>query len=671
MCDDPLSAPSQESECGVLPLHLPVGKLFFRFILRTFCFTQLDSGSGTKKEQESYGFCKEEASQEDRQAQAPEAVEVHATQEQVIVTAGTNSPRVFYSVCRMLAELMLCGHVAFGASSLAEPPSPPADLRLEAAELRQCQALSHFAWGLLAQFEEKEAASARADKHLREALALSPRSLFAAEALVYPMLMRRDFDGIADALRPALLAAPGCEHLVLLAANALEAGEKPNEAVRCLEDGLRAGKWRSGRLVRALFVLLWDQGQKGSAEKLLRRAGRKRSLRHTFDYQYAAAYHASAMGKRRKTQQSLDNRQVRYREAAAEHARRAAYAATQNDDSEEIGLVADLLIEAGEWDEARALLDRLADQYDDPDLWLLKARVMARSGATAQLVAYLDGLVADYLSPESFPEAADILINADQPEAAMRIFRHYLAGDPDSVTARLQLAWIHHGLQQPKLALDVLRPVEDLQAHGLLLTAYLHRELGDSALALQAVERAKTRAREEQQTGFLTVDLYQFCALLQEAVGNVPAAIEAARQALALSPQSAECANFLGYLLADHNQDLPEAEKLIRAALAEENGSAAYLDSLAWVLYRQGCTSMALVTMQRALRAGGDSDPVVLDHAADICTAQGLHGLARVYWIEALAADPPDRDAILRKLQATGTVDDHAWDHYFPLSRDE
>ena len=324
MCDDSLPAPPRESECGVLPLHLPVGKLFFRFILRTFCFTQLDSASGTKKEQESYGFCKEEASQKDRQAQASEAAEVHATQEQVTVTAGTNSPRVFYSVCRMLAELMLCGHVAFGASSLAEPPSPPADLQLEAAEIRRCEALSHFAWGLLSQFEEKEEALARADKHLREALLLAPGSLFAAEALVYPMLMRRDFDGVVAALRPAMVADPGCEHLVLLAANALEASEKPDEARRCLEDGLRVGKWRSGRLVRALFVFLWERGDEKPAEKLLRRAGRKRHLRQAFDYQYAAAYHASAMAKRWETRGSLDRKQARYREAAAEHAQQAA-----------------------------------------------------------------------------------------------------------------------------------------------------------------------------------------------------------------------------------------------------------------------------------------------------------------------------------------------------------
>ncbi len=147
--------------------------------------------------------------------------------------------------------------------------------------------------------------------------------------------------------------------------------------------------------------------------------------------------------------------------------------------------------------------------------------------------------------------------------------------------------------------------------------------------------------------------MYLFGSTLAEELKRVELALEYGRKALALAPDNASACNFLGYLLADHGQSLEEAEGLIRRALDAEPENDAYLDSLAWVYYRQNRLAEAHEAMNRAVCAGlQDLDGEILDHAGDICAALKLSELALWYWEKAVAANAPGRDAIGAKIRA-------------------
>ena len=60
------------------------------------------------------------------------------------------------------------------------------------------------------------------------------------------------------------------------------------------------------------------------------------------------------------------------------------------------------------------------------------------------------------------------------------------------------------------------------------------------------------------------------------------------RKALAIDPHNPGVLNYLGYMLADQGQKLPEALKLIRQAVDLEPQNGAYLDSLGWVYFKAG-----------------------------------------------------------------------------------
>lgn len=117
---------------------------------------------------------------------------------------------------------------------------------------------------------------------------------------------------------------------------------------------------------------------------------------------------------------------------------------------------------------------------------------------------------------------------------------------------------------------------------------------------------------------------------------------------LKADPSDATASNDLGYLWADQNRNLDEAERLIRRALEldreekkrgqavnitanEEN--AAYLDSLGWVLFRKGKLQEARDQLEQAAKLSrGDEDPVIWDHLGDVYSRMNQVELAQTAW---------------------------------------
>jgi tetratricopeptide (TPR) repeat protein len=88
------------------------------------------------------------------------------------------------------------------------------------------------------------------------------------------------------------------------------------------------------------------------------------------------------------------------------------------------------------------------------------------------------------------------------------------------------------------------------------------------------------------------------------------------RKAIKRWPDSALSLNALGYTLADHTAEYKEAEKLIRKALKYDPESPAIIDSLGWVLHKQGQHEAALVELKKAYAKL--DDPEVASHIIEV-----------------------------------------------------
>lgn len=182
----------------------------------------------------------------------------------------------------------------------------------------------------------------------------------------------------------------------------------------------------------------------------------------------------------------------------------------------------------------------------------------------------------------------------------------------------------------------------------------------DSVSARIATSRSLTRtqrfeAAERQLKGALDrtpddADLWLELAFARERRTDLVGAEVAARRSLELVPRNAPALNFLGYLFADANIKLDEAEPLIRQALQIEPENPYYIDSLGWALFRQGRLEDARTTLERALSISG-GDPEIHAHLGDVFLALGRNDDAKAQYHKGLQLDPTSDD-LTRKLES-------------------
>ena len=134
------------------------------------------------------------------------------------------------------------------------------------------------------------------------------------------------------------------------------------------------------------------------------------------------------------------------------------------------------------------------------------------------------------------------------------------------------------------------------------------------------------------------IDLLYESALLAEKQGNIELMETRLRRIISLRPDNAMAYNALGYSLADRNLRLPEARQLIEKALSLSPEDYFILDSMGWVLFRQGELDAALDYLEKAFAR--HADPEIAAHLAEVLWVQGRKEEARRVWNEARKKHP-------------------------------
>jgi Flp pilus assembly protein TadD len=138
---------------------------------------------------------------------------------------------------------------------------------------------------------------------------------------------------------------------------------------------------------------------------------------------------------------------------------------------------------------------------------------------------------------------------------------------------------------------------------------------------------------------------------LLERTDRVDASVRELRQLLKERPGDAILQNALGYTLADRTREYDEAHTLIASALTQTPDSAAVLDSMGWVLYRQERPREALPYLRRARELA--SDPEIDLHLGEVLWAVGDQAEARKTWQAALERSPDD-EKLKERLERAG-----------------
>jgi tetratricopeptide (TPR) repeat protein len=193
--------------------------------------------------------------------------------------------------------------------------------------------------------------------------------------------------------------------------------------------------------------------------------------------------------------------------------------------------------------------------------------------------------------------------------------------------------------------------------------------------AIDQIDKAEG-LKPEQQDRLIDQIRYQLSNVYVE-LNQVDKAAEQLKTLLKKRPDNPGFNNDLGYIWADHDMNLDESEKLIRKAIDEDrklrekrkkegamidpeddHDSAAYLDSLGWVLFKKKQYAEAKKPLLEAIKYKEGQHIEIMDHLADVYMALGEKPQAIETWKKALDQDFTSkrdlkrREEVIKKLKA-------------------
>ena len=249
---------------------------------------------------------------------------------------------------------------------------------------------------------------------------------------------------------------------------------------------------------------------------------------------------------------------------------------------------------------------------------------------------------APTLNPHTLRELVVLCLETDDTDyhnIAVNIQAALLRLQPDSAAEALNLARVLIAAKRHKHARQFLAalPVNKLNERDRIFRNALLAELGEPDKAYSDYSRMLAEATFNPKGHTLSPQFFYRFSMLCWTLGKRDQALELAKRCHQLNPDSHQLCNYYGYLLAELNQQLPLAKQLILKALDKEPDNPAYLDSLAWVLFRQGHPQQALETMTKLLKACNhnyqqfDADDEVASHLQQIFLQLGMPDTARLY----------------------------------------
>jgi tetratricopeptide (TPR) repeat protein len=284
----------------------------------------------------------------------------------------------------------------------------------------------------------------------------------------------------------------------------------------------------------------------------------------------------------------------------------------------------------------------------------------------------LDGIAQAYL------DMASALQQDSQDQFAMILVRLALNAKPDSTAARMLAADLLEASRAPEQALQMLASInsdDPLSAVVVLRRAEIEGQLGDQPEALQqlqalsvaypdsslpdaeagdilrmksdfpaaAVAYSRSIARIATPSAF-DWPLFYDRGVSYEQSNDWPRAEADFRTALRLQPGQPVVLNYLGYSWADRGEHLNEARRMIETAVSQRPDDGAVVDSLGWVMLRQGDTPDAVSTLERATELEPE-DATINGHLGDAYWAAGRKMEATYQWRRALTLNPLPADA--------------------------
>ena len=541
--------------------------------------------------------------------------------------------------------------------------TPAKDLVLRPEGEHQAEALAHFVEGT--SFEENGEMS-KALEAYRKVLNVDPGQSELASRVAALLARQDDFPQAIDVLKDAIAKNPNeSEPYLQLAFIYAKYLKKTDQAVDYANRAIALDP-RNIEAYQRLYEIELDAGEEKKALQSLERAAKVRSDDPTFWTKLGKLYASIVF---RPGSESKPDEIARVNEIFKRAAERAG------EDSATLKDVADYYASSQQIKEAIPLYLRVLElQPDDVNAREKLATGFVLTNQRAKAVEMLEQIIKQHpekyqpydLLAEVLDDEARSLQRANQIEQAKAEFAKAAANYEQSLLINPTRAGTYM-----RLAELLLGPVKDAGRAVKLLTearsrfadapeiiyylALAQREAKHAQQAVATFEEALHQA-ELEDNEIVNARFYFNYGATAEQAGLYEKAADLFRKSIALDPaNAAEAYNYLGYMLADHNLHLDEADDMIKHALKIEPNNGAYLDSLGWLEFRQGKFEQALADLLRAAKNMAQDDPVVFEHIGDTYLKLTRVPQALEAWQKAIALDPQNKK-LAEKIESTKTT---------------
>ena len=541
---------------------------------------------------------------------------------------------------------------------------PAPDLALHPEGERKAGALAHFVEGMA--FEENGEMD-RALESYRKVLNVDPGQSDLASRVAVLLIRQEDFPQAIDVLKDAIKANPNdaepYRQLAFIYAKYLK---KMDQAVDYANRAIALNP-RDIETYQRLVEIELAAGEEKKALEVLDRAAKVRSDDANFWVRLGKLY-AVILYKTDSPPKPDELKRVNeVFKKAAEHA---------NDDPAVLKDVADYYASSQQLKEAIALYLRVLElQPDDANAREKLATGFILTNQRGKAVEMLEQIIKQHpekyqpydLLAQVLDEEGRSLQRANRLDEAKATFAKVAANyeqslliNPNHAGTYLRLAELLLGpLKDPERAVKFLTEARRRFAGAPEIAYYLaiaQREAKQIQQAVATFEEALHEAELDQDNEIVNAKFYFNYGATAEQAGLYEKAADLLRKSIALDPaNAAEAYNYLGYMWADHNMHLDEAEETIRRALEIEPNNGSYLDSLGWVEFRKGKFDQALADLLRAAKTIDREDPIVFEHIGDTYLKLNRVPEALESWQKALKLDPKNK-SLADKIERTKTT---------------
>ncbi len=268
------------------------------------------------------------------------------------------------------------------------------------------------------------------------------------------------------------------------------------------------------------------------------------------------------------------------------------------------GIAADSLLMAMYRDDVETVLDETLSTYHESFYLLLSAGAVALSikdlDRATRMLDLAPLQLSSYHRNGGLVQICALYLHHGYPAQALAFAMEHQPHYPEDPRFLLVMADANAALDNPDAAIDLYRAALDL----------------DSTI----------------------IDALLQLGILLDNAGRYKESDAAYQRALTLDRNNATAANNYAYSLVLHGGNLDSAQALAWNAVQQYPHNPAYLDTYAWVLFKNGDPERALKYIEQAIRYGGNATHY--EHLGDILESLGNVQSAIEAWERAMTKDP-------------------------------